>query len=492
MDAGARLEQELPGQEALLRELTENIYQVFWLASADQRQMFYVSPSYNHIFGGSCDGLLREPMSWLEAVHPDDRPHVEAEVAREYGQRFTREYRIIRRDGAIRWILSRGYPVRDKRGRICRVAGLAEDITERKQAEEALKESETRYRCLFKNMLDGFLYCRLLFEGGQPQDFIVLEVNQAFEELTGLKNVAGRKASEVIPGFREADPDLFERYGRVALTGRPERFEIYLTKLKRWFSVSAYCPKKEHFIAVFDNITERKEAEERLHALAQEIVAAREDERKQVSSALHHDAGSLAVGISAYFDAIEKDLRTGDPKEALKWVTRTRKLFDKAVARLKGLAVEIRPPELDVLGLRAALRQYFSRITKQRSTRIRFRQTQDRLAVSANAATILFRVAQEALTNAIKHGHAKHVDVDLRTSKEEIRLTVRDDGKGFDPSEQNVRATSQLGLRVMREMAASAGGAITIDSRQGRGTIVRLSLPDRQAAPRLDRSLQPN
>src|SRR5208283_2543599 len=106
------------------RELTENIHQVFWLASADQRQMFYVSPSYEHIFGRSCDDLLRRPLSWLELVHPEDRPRIAAEVALDCGERFTREYRIIRPDGAIRWILARGYSVRDKRGFPCRIAGM--------------------------------------------------------------------------------------------------------------------------------------------------------------------------------------------------------------------------------------------------------------------------------------------------------------------------------------------------------------------------------
>jgi signal transduction histidine kinase len=217
---------------------------------------------------------------------------------------------------------------------------------------------------------------------------------------------------------------------------------------------------------------------------SQELVRAREEERKRVSSVLHHDVGSLAVGISAYLDAIEKDLRSRKPGEALKWIKRTRKLFDKAVIRLKGLAVELRPPELDVLGLRAALRQYFSQITKRRGARIHFRETKKRYRVSANAATILFRVAQEALTNAIKHGRARQVDVDLWTSKEEVRLTIRDDGKGFDASAEKARVTSALGLRVMLEMAASAGGAFNIDSGRGQGTMIRVSLPLRTAGLR--------
>lgn len=133
-----------------------------------------------------------------------------------------------------------------------------------KSVESMLRESEKRYRSLFENMLDGFAYCRMLFEHNRPQDFIYLDVNSAFEKLTGLKNVVGRKVTEVIPGIRESYPGLFEIYGRVAMTGQPEKFEIYLEPLGAWLSISVYSTKKEYFIAVFDNITERKKAEEGL------------------------------------------------------------------------------------------------------------------------------------------------------------------------------------------------------------------------------------
>ncbi|MBF0501247.1 MAG: PAS domain S-box protein [Candidatus Riflebacteria bacterium] len=128
--------------------------------------------------------------------------------------------------------------------------------------DEAFRESEATYGSLFDNMLNGFAYCRMLFDNNKPQDFIYLRVNQAFETLTGLNNVVGKRVSEVIPGIREADPKLFEIYGRVALTGQPERFEIYVDALRMWFWISVYCPQREHFVAVFDVITKRKKAEE--------------------------------------------------------------------------------------------------------------------------------------------------------------------------------------------------------------------------------------
>ena len=133
-----------------------------------------------------------------------------------------------------------------------------------RQGRAALRTSENRYRSLFENMLNGFAYCRMLFDQDCPQDFIYLDANNAFETLTGLKNVVGKRVSEVIPGLRESDPEVFEIYGRVAHTGVPEQFERYINALGMWFSVSVYSPGKEHFVAVFDVITERKQAEESL------------------------------------------------------------------------------------------------------------------------------------------------------------------------------------------------------------------------------------
>jgi PAS domain S-box-containing protein len=138
------------------------------------------------------------------------------------------------------------------------------DITEQKRKEMALRESEDMYRSLFDNMLNGFALCRMIFDGDTPKDFIYLSVNDAFEKQTGLKDVVGRRVTEVIPGIRESDPVLFEVYGRVALTGNPEQLETYVEALEQWYWISVYSPSREHFVAVFDVITERKLAEKAL------------------------------------------------------------------------------------------------------------------------------------------------------------------------------------------------------------------------------------
>ena len=148
------------------------------------------------------------------------------------------------------------------------VLAVVRDIRERKQAEQMLAETTGRYRSLFENMLNGFAYCRMVYERGQPKDFVYLDVNLAFTRLTGLHDVVGRRVSAVIPGIYDTNPELFEVYGRVALTGVPERIETFVPGLGIWFSISVYCPEKEHFAAVFENITDHKRAELRIAAFA--------------------------------------------------------------------------------------------------------------------------------------------------------------------------------------------------------------------------------
>ncbi len=126
---------------------------------------------------------------------------------------------------------------------------------------ETAAVSFEEYSSLFENMLNGFAYCRMIFDNqGKPVDFVYLQVNSVFEELTGLKKevVVGKEVTEAIPGIKEANPELFDIYGRVASTGRSERFELFLKPLQKWFFISVYSPRKSFFVAIFENITDRK------------------------------------------------------------------------------------------------------------------------------------------------------------------------------------------------------------------------------------------
>lgn len=150
---------------------------------------------------------------------------------------------------------------RHLKGYVC----IARDITEQMRTENELRESENRYRGLFENMMDGFAYCRMIMDDqGKGVDFIYLDVNKAFAVLTGKRDVVGKTVSEVFPGALESNPELLEIYGRVSLNGNPERFELYFKPLAAWLSVSVYSPEPGYFVAIFDDITVRKRAEEAL------------------------------------------------------------------------------------------------------------------------------------------------------------------------------------------------------------------------------------
>jgi PAS domain S-box-containing protein len=145
------------------------------------------------------------------------------------------------------------------------------EISPSKQAEQSLIESERRYRDLFEHMNEGFAYCRMIFENGQAKDFVYLAVNPMFGVLTGLKEVTGKRATEVIPGIRESDFELFEIYGRVATTGKPEKFERFVVALQMWFGISVYSTERDFFVTVFEVITDRKESEAQLRKLSRTV-----------------------------------------------------------------------------------------------------------------------------------------------------------------------------------------------------------------------------
>ncbi len=166
------------------------------------------------------------------------------------------------------------------------------NIDQKKQAEEALKVSEEKYRSLFENLINGYAYCRMIYdEKDEPTDFMYLEINAAFEQLTGLKReaVINRKVSEAIPGTKESNPEIFQIYGRVAKTGKSERFELFFKPLNIWLHISVYGPKKDYFVAIFENITKRKELEQELNSYnkrLEEVVAKRTAEYAQTNQRL--------------------------------------------------------------------------------------------------------------------------------------------------------------------------------------------------------------
>jgi PAS domain S-box-containing protein len=200
-------------------------------------------------------------------IPPEMRPDVAQAIRHmsETGESIpASELSLQRKDGSRVAVFSSHAIVRAP-GQAPELFCIDVDLTETRKADLKLRESETRYRSLFENMLNGFAYCRMEYDDrDRPVDFVYLEVNKSFERLTGMTDVEGRKVSELIPGIRELSPEVFETYGRVARAGHPETFELDFKPLGKWLTVSVYSPAKDHFIALFDDITARKNAESAL------------------------------------------------------------------------------------------------------------------------------------------------------------------------------------------------------------------------------------
>ena len=236
----------------------------FW--RSPQNHYLYVSPSCERITGYSREAFYEDPDLILHVVHPDDREqlktHHRDELCSDHAYEI--EFRIIRQDGQERWIGHACQLVRGNQGQMLGRRASNRDITERKRTEEALRQSEERYRSLFNSMTEGFAVHEILCdEAGTPCDYRFLEINPSFERLTGRKREAllGRTVKETLT---ETEAFWIETYGQVALTGRPASFDHYSAALDRYYSVNAYCPTPGQFAVVFTDISERKKSEEAL------------------------------------------------------------------------------------------------------------------------------------------------------------------------------------------------------------------------------------
>ena len=181
----------------------------------------------------------------------------------ELGQPYDLVLEIITAMGNRKWVRAIGSP-REENGKVVLVRGAFQDITEIKRIDRKLAESEKQYRDLFSTMEEGFAYHEIITdENGEPVDYRFLAVNPAFEKLTGLKadDIVGRTVMEILP---ETERFWIQRYGKVALTGKPDNFENYSQELDRWYSVAAHSPKTNCFSVLFTDITWKKNKEDEL------------------------------------------------------------------------------------------------------------------------------------------------------------------------------------------------------------------------------------
>jgi len=379
-------------------------------------------------------------------------------------------------DGQRRTIQNSAAPMRDGAGNITGAVVVNDDVTERVRAEEALRKTE---RLLVdaetlgqtgsweQDLISGAIVNteanRRLFFGDDASKGVRLEDyvdvihpdDRAWVMERRGQLLAGTGSGDIEYRVVRPDGSLHWIFGRATVvrdeSGRPLR--VYGTNA---------------------DITERKRAEEelgrrtrQLEALSRRLIEAQEAERRAVARELHDDFGQVLTALKLNLQAQGR----GDAESIA--------LVDGAIARMRELAQDLRPPLLDELGLEASLRWYVEREAKRAGLASRLALAPLVQRPPAAVETTCFRVAQEALTNVIRHAQAHVVDVELSAANGTLQLMVHDDGRGFDVPAARKRAVNGggQGLLSMKELVSLAGGDLEIDSAPGRGTTVRARLP---------------
>ena len=214
-----RLAQErLRQSEERFRQMAESITEVFWLTNPQKSEVLYVSPGAEQIWGRTCRQLYAQPELWLEAIHPEDRRRIESALTQQALGNYEREFRIVRPDGSVRWIRDRAFPIRNSSGEVYRIAGIAEDITERKQTEQELRHAKE----FSENLIQT---ANVIILGLDPDGKIGI-FNEAAEKITGYtaRELQGRNWFETLTP-KDRYPQVWAEFQRLAAGGVPKVFE---------------------------------------------------------------------------------------------------------------------------------------------------------------------------------------------------------------------------------------------------------------------------
>jgi PAS domain S-box-containing protein len=384
-----------------------------------------------------------------------------------------------------------------REGRIKYIVGAATDITEQKAALETIHLSKQRYRTLFANMVEGFALNEMIWDdNGQPIDYRFLEVNPAFERLTGLKaeQVIGKTARQILPGL---EPYWIKRYGEVAAGGGEQVFEEYTQELGKWYEVRAFCPKPGYFAAVFIDVTQRKRLEAEREQLIQDLQR-KNAELGQFTYTVSHDLKSPLITILGFLAFVEQSLDQGDLAQAKADLQRIRFAAEKMQALLEGLLELSRigrvanAPSCFPIGevVMEAVQLLFGNIQHQGRT-VDFEIAPGLPLVYGDRARLL-QVMQNLLDNALKYMGEQpnpRIEIGWRDAPDEIHLFVRDNGIGIEAEQQekifglfeklDPRAQGYgVGLALVKRIIEVHGGRVWVESEgEGKGSTFWFSLP---------------
>jgi len=520
----------LEENEERFRQLTETIQEVFWLGTPDWGQVLYISPAYESLWGRSRESLYEQPRIWLDAVVEEDRQgiidHINAISAGHTTTAEFPEYRILRPDGSIRWVLARAFPIRDADGQVYRIAGIAEDITDRKQAEEGLKkvgveleervkerttelsvaneallaEIEERKAAVdaLRRVRDSLAEAQRIAQIGNWDWDIVDNKLYWSDEIYRIFGLEPQEFGATYEAFmRSVHPDNREHVEQAVNRALNEK-EPYSIDHRIVLPDGSERMVHEQAEVVFDendkavrmlgtvqDITERKLVEdelrgsqEELRRLSSQLLEAQERERKRVARELHDGIGQT---LSAMKLRIENTI---DELDGTKRADKTRSLESlvsmgqQAVEEVRRISKNLWPSILDDLGLLPTI-SWFCREFGEMHPGIRIEKE---IAVEEDNVPdplkiVIYRILQESTNNIARHSKANRVRLSLKQEAGSLELAIHDNGVGFDLEHlaSPERLDRGLGLTSMKERAELSNGTFLIDSRQGAGTTIRAS-----------------
>ncbi len=436
----------------------------------------YYSPHMTRLLGYEPAEFGTKLSAWANCVHPDDQPRVFAALMAHLNEHvpYEIEYRCYTKQRELRWFAARGDSIRDEHNRAIRLSGSFIDVTARKLAEEELAQKEGLLRTVMDST-SAVVYIKAL-------DGKYLYINHEFEKLFNItrEEHLGRTdfdlfSYDVAEAFRKNDQ-------QVAQATEPVQFEEYApsedgthTYLSVKFAIRNVSGEVYATCGISTDITERKRSEERLiedQRFLRGIIAVNERERQTMAYDLHDGLIQYITGSVMEIEGLTTTLRLNDEQ---------RKRFDNVLRSLRQAIHDgrrtlsgLRPLVLDASGVVIALEHLLAE--QRANTAIDISLTQrvsfDRLPPLIEE--MIYRIVQEALNNVIKHSGAKRADVVLFQMGDQVRITVRDDGRGFELNNVNPR---RFGLQGIRKRAGLIGGSANIESSPGHGTTVTVTLP---------------
>jgi PAS domain S-box-containing protein len=463
-------EQELPNVSATYRALVEQIPAVVFMAHLDRGiSEAYVSPQIQATLGFSQAEWLEDPIRWYQQIHPDDKQRWSVEAAHMFlsGTPLRSAYRVMARDGRVVWFHCEAKMIRRADGRPWFIHGVGFDITELKHTEEALQEERNVVSAILHTV--GALVVVLDPEGR------IVRFNRACEQTAGYSfaEVQGKHFWDlcVIPEEAERFKLIVEQ---LRMDHNAKDYETsWVTRdgarrLIAWSStvLPGGDGAPAYIIATGIDITERK----RLEKAILEISA---DEQRRIGQDLHDGLGQHLTGIAFMSKVQEQKLAEKGLTEAVE-AARIVKLVNEAINKTRELAHGLLPVVAESQGLMSALKRWAAEVEDVFSISCQFCCDDPVLIHDAIMSTHLYRIAQEAVNNAMRHGQATEILITLSAGNGRGTLIIEDDGLGIPETSPN---HSGMGLQIMNYRARMIGGSLKLQNGKNHGTAVTCTFP---------------